>query len=467
MTPNQPINLLLGWPTPALHPDGSLLSAAAAVLADNETATPALRYGPQLGLETLRKGVAAWLTGVYRPTAGDITFDRVGITGGASVNLTNTLLRFSDPVYTRRVWMVEPTYFMACPMIEDAALSGKLRGVPEDEEGLDIGYLRDAIHKADAEAGSGDETIKNYPKLFRHIIYAVPTFSNPSGKTMSMRRREELVKLARESDALVITDDVYDALRWPVDETASTESVGPPPPRIIDIDRALPGQSKWGNSMSNGSFSKIVAPGIRVGWLEATPKFAEQMGKVGSSSSGGCVGHFSSSLISQMITTGEFTRHIRDALIPTYRKRYNAMLRAIHDHLVPLGVTLGTGSSNQASGYSTKMAGGYFLYITFPDAVPPADELATWAKESQSLTIAPGSIFTVRGDEQSHERSQTTFGRGARLSWAWNSEDVIVEGIQRLAVVVKNALEGKVQQSGGDGETFLSALSRIDIADAA
>jgi DNA-binding transcriptional MocR family regulator len=280
MTSNQPINLLLGWPTPALHPDRSLLEAATAVLADNETATPALRYGPQLGRESLRQGVAAWLTDIYRPAAGDIAFNRVGITAGASVNLTNTLLRFSDPVYTRRVWMVEPTYFMACPMIEDAGLSGKLRGVPEDDQGLDIDYLRDAILKANAEAGPDDEAIKNYPKLFRHVIYAVPTFSNPSGKTMSMRRREELVRLARESDALIITDDVYDALRWPAEESAPLDSVGPLPPRIVDVDRALPGQSEWGNSMSNGSFSKIVAPGMRVGWLEATPKFVEEMGKV-------------------------------------------------------------------------------------------------------------------------------------------------------------------------------------------
>ncbi|KAK7425967.1 Valine--pyruvate aminotransferase [Neonectria magnoliae] len=467
MTTKQPINLLLGWPTPALHPDRSLLNAASAVLADNETAAPALRYGPQLGREALRQGVASWLTDLYRPTAGDITFNRVGITGGASVNLTNILLRFSDPVYTQRVWMIEPTYFMACPMIEDAGLTGKLRGVPEDEEGLDINYLKDAISKADAESGPGSRPIKNYPKLFKHIIYAVPTFSNPSGKIMSMRRREQLLQVARQHDALVITDDVYDALRWPTEELAALESVGPLPPRIVDIDRALPGHSEWGNSVSNGSFSKIIAPGMRVGWLEATPKFVEQMGKVGASSSGGCIGHFSSSLISQMITNGEFESHIQNVLIPTYRKRYNAMLAAVDKHLVPLGVKVDTGLSYQSNKDAQKVAGGYFLYITFPAGLPPANELAMWAKTSQALTIAPGSIFTVRGDEQSDRRSQTTFGRGARLSWGWNPEDVIVEGIQRLAVVVQDALDGKIQRHEGGEKAFLSSMSRIDIADAA
>lgn len=223
--------------------DRSLLNAATAVLADNETATPALRYGPQPGREALRQGVASWLTDIYRPTAGDINLDRIGITGGASVNLTNILLRFSDPVYTQRVWMIEPTYFMACPMIEDVGLTGKLRGVPEDEEGLDIDYLRDAISKADTESDSESKPIKNYPKLFKHIIYAVPTFSNPSGKIMSLRRREELLQVARQHDALIITDDVYDAFRWPIEEAAALESIDSLAPRIVDIDRALPGHS--------------------------------------------------------------------------------------------------------------------------------------------------------------------------------------------------------------------------------
>ncbi|KAH7114941.1 pyridoxal phosphate-dependent transferase, partial [Dactylonectria estremocensis] len=440
MTANPPINLLLGWPTPALHPDRGLLSAVTAVLASNETSTPALRYGPQLGGDGLRKGVAAWLTDLYHPTAGDVTANRVGITGGASVNLTNILLRFSDPVYTRR----------------DAGLTGKLRGVPEDEEGLDIAFLKAALSKADAEAVSDAKPIKNYPKIFRHIIYTVPTFSNPSGKVMSLRRREELVRFAREHDALVIADDVYDALRWPADEDVSLGTVGRLPPRIVDIDRALSGQSEWGNSVSNGSFSKIVAPGMRVGWLEGTP--------YGSSSSGGCISHFSSSLISHMVTTGELTRHIENVLIPTYRKRYNATIAAISKYLLPLGVKLNTGSPYRSSEGAPSIASGYFLYITFPDGFPTADALATWAKTSQALTIAPGSIFTVRGDEGSDERSRTTFGRSARLSWAWNDKDIIVEGIQRLAVVVQDALDGKVQQNEGGEQSFLAAMARIDIA---
>ena len=96
---------------------------------------------------------------------------------------------------------------------------------------------------------------------------------------MSLRRRRELVAVARQYDALVITDDVYDQLQWPRDSgctrPVATEAALP---RIVDIDRTLDGGSErpsadgYGNAVSNGSFSKIVGPGVRSGWAEGTQK---------------------------------------------------------------------------------------------------------------------------------------------------------------------------------------------------
>lgn len=116
-----------------------------------------------------------------------------------------------------------------------------------------------------------------WSKIYKHIVYAVPTFSNPSTRIMSLRRRESLVRLAREYDALIISDDVYDCLQWwsdpattlPLPATAQL-------PRLVDVDRFLDGGPKdeWGNTLSNGSFSKLVAPGVRTGWAEGTPKLA-------------------------------------------------------------------------------------------------------------------------------------------------------------------------------------------------
>ena len=98
---------------------------------------------------------------------------------------------------------------------------------------------------------------------------------------MSLGRREELVRIAREYDALIITDDVYDFHRWHGSPTAVAKSYDKAVfPRIVDVDRYLDGGAEredadgFGNAVSNGSFSKICAPGLRTGWCEGTPKLA-------------------------------------------------------------------------------------------------------------------------------------------------------------------------------------------------
>ena len=97
-------------------------------------------------------------------------------------------------------------------------------------------------------------------------------------KTMSLRRRESLVRLARQYDALIVTDDVYDFLQWPSSPPhSSLQDPGQAcVPRLVDVDRYLDGGPKdeWGNTVSNGSFSKLVGPGVRTGWAEGTEKFA-------------------------------------------------------------------------------------------------------------------------------------------------------------------------------------------------
>lgn len=98
---------------------------------------------------------------------------------------------------------------------------------------------------------------------------------------MTLKRREELVRLAREHDALIITDDVYDFLQWPADLSTKDLSLDRAVlPRIVDIDRYLDGGAEregadgFGNAASNGSFSKIAGPGLRTGWCEGMPKLA-------------------------------------------------------------------------------------------------------------------------------------------------------------------------------------------------
>lgn len=100
---------------------------------------------------------------------------------------------------------------------------------------------------------------------------------------MSLRRRETLVRLAREYDALIVSDDVYDMLQWRSDPQAPFVPLDTAPlPRLVDVDGYLDGGPKdeWGNTLSNGSFSKLVAPGVRTGWGEGMPKLAYGLSQV-------------------------------------------------------------------------------------------------------------------------------------------------------------------------------------------
>lgn len=151
------INLLRGWPNPSLLPTAQIKAAANAALSDNEISTPGLLYGPDEGYMPLRHKIANWLTQYYEPSE-PVDHERICITGGASQNLARILAVFSDPIYTRNVWMVSPTYFLACRIFEDAGFSGRLRSVPEDEEGIDIGFLAEQIKKSEQKArGDGND----------------------------------------------------------------------------------------------------------------------------------------------------------------------------------------------------------------------------------------------------------------------------------------------------------------------
>lgn len=254
-----------------------LRNAANYVLSDRSLAVPSLEYGPDRGDQLLRESLAQWLTGFYSAPQ-PIHVGRITITGGASQNLACLLQTFTDPGYTRNIWFIAPAYMLAFRIFGDAGFERKLRAVPEDPEGLDVAYLRQAIQASekDAQARGNNEpqfkARKPWSKIYKHVIYCVPTFSNPSSKTMSLARREELIKIAREYDALVVTDDVYDQLQWPAREIKVGEhdfaSMKAIMPRLVDVDKVLQGGSEregsdgFGNTASNGRYavsSKILA----------------------------------------------------------------------------------------------------------------------------------------------------------------------------------------------------------------
>lgn len=110
-------------------------------------------YGPDAGDPRLRTNISSWLTKFYQP-ADPITDERICITGGASQNLACLLQVFTDPEFTRNVWIVAPAYMLSFRIFEDAGFNDKLRAVPEDDEGIDIGFLREQIQKSEEKAKS-------------------------------------------------------------------------------------------------------------------------------------------------------------------------------------------------------------------------------------------------------------------------------------------------------------------------
>lgn len=455
-----PINLLRGWPNPSLLPTALIRSAAQEALSDPTISAPGLLYGPDPGYEPLRESIADWLTDFYH--TGDqgeggkkaVTADRISITGGASQNLGCILNACTDPSYTRCVWVVAPAYFLAFGIFEDAGL--EMRAVPEDEDGVDIDYLRAEIDKVEKKAQREGKTEphfkrdRSWAKVYKHIVYCVPTFANPSSKTMTLQRRKDLVQLARESDALVVCDDVYDFLQWP--SKLSTEGAialkTAHLPRLVDIDRTLPhpidatppSESHiFRNVCSNGSFSKLAGPGLRVGWCEGTPAFAYGISQVGTTKSGGAPSQLTSTYVNILLEKKEMQGWIREVLVPAYGRRYGKLMRAIEKYLIPLGFSLPTHNAAMKD-----VVGGYFTWLTLPSslsftaATSPAEILAERCQLDANVIIAPGKIFEVPND---NEHDGVNFAKCIRLCWSWEDEEKLADGVEGIAKVAEAMIE--------------------------
>ncbi|TVY25751.1 Uncharacterized protein LHYA1_G005310 [Lachnellula hyalina] len=426
------LDLSRGWPAPSLLPAAALLRASQTVLTDPNLFVPALQYGDDAGYELLRIAIAEWLQEFF--STPWTTVGRICISGGASMALACILQVFTDPVYTQNVFLVTPTYFLAFKVFEDNGFTGKLKGVPEDAEGIDIEYLEQCLLAQDIASRNGFSQpptgISRTPqrKLFRNIIYCVPTFSNPSTKSMSIRRRQQLVQIARDHDSLVIADDVYDHLRWAPHTSSRNESAPPVLPRLVDIDHEMgggtqrPGADGFGNVVSNGSFSKIIGPGCRTGWTEATDSFTVELSQCGSTLSGGSPSQLTGVIVCQMLKEGALLRQLNEVMIPSLQRRHWLMRIAVQKYLIPQGASMS--DSN----------GGYFIWITLPTPIS-AKDFTIRAASDEDVIVAPGDIFEVSSDKGGFR-----FDREIRLCFAWELEEALAVGVKSLGRVLESML---------------------------
>jgi DNA-binding transcriptional MocR family regulator len=328
-----------------------------------------LNYGYELGDGYFRQQLAHFLENGYGFPVGA---DSLMVTAGASQGLDLICTRFTKP--GDLVVVAEPTYFLALRIFADHHL--RVAGVPVDDDGLIVEALVDRLQ---------DEQ----PAL----LYTVPAFQNPTGLTLSPARRKRLLELSRAYDFLVVADEVYQLLDY---------DNAPPLPmaHFVEGERVL----------SLGSFSKILAPGLRLGWVQAGPVLLQRLASSGLVDSGGGLNPFTSNVVRVVLEEGWQDAHLAH-LKAVYRRRVAAMDHALRRHMDHLCSF-------------RRPEGGFFYWLELDKGLDTAELLA--AAQEANVGFQPGIRFS----------SQNGLGHKLRLSFAFYGEADIEEGIERLATVV-------------------------------
>jgi 2-aminoadipate transaminase len=365
-----------------------------------ESAAEALQYGPTEGFrETVDCIVEVMGAEGMLPDPEDV----IVTTGGQQAIdlLCKTLIDPGDAVICEA-----PTYPGAIPVF--CSYEAETIQIECDAEGMQIEELEATLERLDLEG--------RRPKL----IYSVPSFQNPAGVTMSLRRRRRLVELARTRELLVVEDNPYGLLRFG----------GEALPPLYQLD--------GGDFVIYiGTFSKILSPGIRLGWAVAPPPVMEKI-VLGKQASDLCTSTLTQYFVREYFVEGRWREYV-ESLVGIYRERRDAMLEALRTHFPP-----------QASW--TEPQGGLFVWATLPPYIDTTDLLAKALRED--VAFVPGQAAFVDGR-----------GRNSmRLNFSGSGEDEIREGIRRIGKVVAEQVElyGALTGKEAAGTTKPEAQSETD-----
>jgi DNA-binding transcriptional MocR family regulator len=369
------IDLGIGAPDAPLleHARKALLAAANHHLSDPDHAV-FVQYGPRAGDPVFRDALAKLLTSrLPGPAAAEDLFTTAGATSGLAL-AASCFFDTGAPVLIE-----DPTYFLARTVLKQAGM--RLVPVAQDDDGINPARLA-AAAQALPPAPAG--------RRFRAMLYLIPTFNNPTGRVLPDRRRRDIIDIARKNNLLVVCDDVYDLLSFN-DE--------PRPRRIV----SMKGSEGW--VLSNGSFSKILGPGMRCGWIESRGDLPEKLAQSAYARSGGGMNHFTTGILLSLIQSGAQAR-LLDRLRDTYRQRCNALCDALEESM-PSAATF------------HRPDGGFFVWVTLPEGT---DTLAALdACQTQAgVRYQPGAWF---GDAHS----------SLRLSFAHNHTADLQKGAHQLA----------------------------------
>jgi len=370
------ISLAGGLPDTSTFP-ASTFAAQMTKIAQESTAE-ALQYGPTEGFaETVDCIVEVMGAEGMLPDHDDV----IVTTGGQqAIDLVcKTLVDPGDVVVCEA-----PTYPGAVPVF--CSYQAETIQIDCDEDGMRVEELEGVLERLDDQG--------RRPKF----VYSVPSFQNPAGVTMSLQRRRRLVELARQRELLVVEDNPYGLLRFG----------GDPLPPLYQLD--------GGDFVIYvGTFSKILSPGIRLGWAVAPPPVMEKI-VLGKQASDLCTSTLTQHFVREYFAEGRWREYVA-SLVDIYRDRRDAMVGALRDYF-----------PEQATW--TEPEGGLFIWATLPDYIDTGDLLAKALRED--VAFVPGQAAYV--DE----------GRGRssmRLNFSGVDEEEIREGIRRIGKAIGEQVE--------------------------
>ncbi|MFT4164264.1 MAG: PLP-dependent aminotransferase family protein [Microlunatus sp.] len=353
-----------GYPDPALFPVEELAEIYGRLLMPAHATN--LQYTASNGLPQLRAQVAARMN-----TDGiDCDADDILIIQGAQQGLDLTARLLVDPGDV--IITEDPTFLGA--LIAFAPTEPHYAVVRTDEHGIDTDHLADVLAVNPSA----------------RLIYTMPEFQNPTGITLSLERRHRLIELANQHDLIVLEDTPYRALRY--------EGTSLPTLKSLDTE---------GRVIHLGSFSKILAPSMRLGWVVAAPAILEKLALLK------LAADTQNSTLNMAATSDYLSRYDIDAHLaqarPVYRHKRDLMLAT-------LGATLPEGVSY------THSEGGLFTWLAFPQGFDAGDFMADVLLPQAKVAYVPGGTFFPIRQQPNH----------ARLSFSGIDDDRLVQGITAL-----------------------------------
>jgi 2-aminoadipate transaminase len=335
-------------------------------------------YGATEGEPELLRSLVDYLSGTSEPTSAE----RVTITAGGMQGLDLACKIFIDP--GDLVIVESPTYTNGSA----TALSygAELLEAPMDADGLVVEALPELVEKAGRK-----------PKA----IYVIPNFQNPSGTTLSRQRRELLLELAHRWNSVIIDDDPYGLLRFEGEDIPSLPALSPGDPLLFSVR----------------TFSKILAPGLRVGWVDTDPAI-RQLVVNAKQAMDTCTNVPNQHIVSGFLKRGGLDAHL-GSLRTEYRRRKEAMQESMRRHL---------GDRVRA----TDPHGGFFLWVTLQGEDARISTRALFETAlAEGVAFIPGPALSASGK----------FDDALRLCFASTTPERTEEGVQRLARAMDRELE--------------------------